>query len=572
MKEYKRETISRIVSNINRNVLLPDIQRDFVWDEQQIYKLFDSLMRGYPISTFLFWELTREKLKEIESVSDLKIKMYRFLDSNDEENKEELNRDRDTYSLVLDGQQRLTSLFLALKGTWTKKGRGKAIQQELYFNTLSGTSEDEDGIQFQFQFLDRKYGPVKVEREESSRSPAVWFNVKRIFEADIGQSEKRKQFINSIVKSDTSLLTDELDRINDNISNFNNVLKDDGAVNYFPEDETDYEKVLDIFVRTNAGGTKLGYSDLLFSKIKLRWTDARDKFKELLESINVKNFDFDTDFLLKACLTLFSSKTADVRYSVRNLSDGLIDKIKSDWDGIAKAMQLTTWVLEKCLITDKKQLTSHNAIIPIVCWHFKTRRSYYREDSNVDTKDIATIRVWLTKALLSGAFSGQSDTALYKCKEAIDNHDSTAFPAVEIQNGINTMKNRSMNAYNCDAFSYNSKQSYLFLSLCYKMAINFVPSVKGNLPEQDHIFSKHELEQAGVPRDKINSIYNIRYVSQADNRKKLAAPYSEWVDNLGPEKDKVFATHHIPNRAWTVEQFDEFLQERRKIMLTQIEY
>lgn len=55
MKEYKRETISKIVSIVNKNVLLPDIQRPFVWDEQQIYKLFDSIMRGYPISTFLFW-------------------------------------------------------------------------------------------------------------------------------------------------------------------------------------------------------------------------------------------------------------------------------------------------------------------------------------------------------------------------------------------------------------------------------------------------------------------------------------------------------------------------------------
>ena len=66
MKEYKRETVSKIISLVNKNILLPDIQRPFVWDEQQVYKLFDSLMRGYPISTFLFWDLTIEQLEATE--------------------------------------------------------------------------------------------------------------------------------------------------------------------------------------------------------------------------------------------------------------------------------------------------------------------------------------------------------------------------------------------------------------------------------------------------------------------------------------------------------------------------
>ena len=204
MKEYKRETISKIVLLINRNILLPDIQRPFVWEEQQIYKLFDSLMRGYPISTFLFWELATEKLQMMEADGSLRIKMYRFVDSNDEDNKEELNRDRDSYSLVLDGQQRLTSLFLALKGTWKKKVRKNILTQELYFDTVSGTTDDEDGIRFQFQFLDKSNGFVKVDHEDSDSSLSVSVNVKRIFETDIGQARNRKAFVEKIVQSDPS--------------------------------------------------------------------------------------------------------------------------------------------------------------------------------------------------------------------------------------------------------------------------------------------------------------------------------------------------------------------------------
>lgn len=428
MKEYTRETISKIVSMINKNVLLPDIQRPFVWEEEQVIKLFDSLMRGYPISTFLFWELTREKIEEIESNENLKIKMYKFVDSNEKENEEEVNSDKDSYFLVLDGQQRLTSLFIALRGKWKNKIKKSIITQELYFDTLSGQSEDEDGIRFQFQFKDKANGFVKVEHEDSNNPLSVWVNVKQIFETDIGQAQKRKTFVQKIVESDQALSAIK-DRIDDNIDRFNDVLKEDGVINYFPEDETDYEKVLDIFVRTNAGGTKLGYSDLLFSRIKLRWSEARDKFKELLEAINRHNFDFDTDFLLKTSLTIFSTKAEEVRYSVSNLNDHLIAKIVSNWDVIAQSTQRTVDLLEKFLITDKKQLPSQNALIPLIYWQFKTRRSEYRQDSSTDIEELNAMRVWLTKALLSGAFSGQSDTTLYKCKEAIDRNGSGIFPA-----------------------------------------------------------------------------------------------------------------------------------------------
>ena len=571
MKEYKRETVSKIISLVNKNILLPDIQRPFVWDEQQVYKLFDSLMRGYPISTFLFWDLTIEQLEATEEKENLRIKMYKFVDSNEKDNEEELNRDRDTYSLVLDGQQRLTSLFIALKGTWRKKIRRATVTQELYFDTLSGCNEDEDGILYKFQFLDKTNGFNKIETEDSDHSLAVWVSVKQIYEKDIGAAQKRKDFVADIIKSDDRL-TDFSAPIDNNIDLFNDVLKEDGVINYFPEDETDYEKVLDIFVRTNAGGTKLGYSDLLFSKIKLRWTDAIDKFKELSDSINKHNFDFDTDFLLKTCLTIFSTKSEEVRYSVSNLSDTLIDKIVSQWDLITRATQRTVGLLETFLITDKKQLPSYNALIPIIYWHFKAQRKEYRQESYIDSKDIGTIRVWLTKALLSGAFSGQSDTTLYKCKDAIDNSGTVTFPALNIQQNIK--RSMEVTEESFDSITYKSKESYLFLSLCYKMAINFQPITKGNLPEQDHIFSRDELQKAGVPSEKINSIYNIRYVTANDNRSKSNTPFSEWMKCLSEKnkKDVVFKTHLIPDGYLSADRFDEFLLARKNELLKQIEY
>jgi len=576
MKEYTRETINKIVEKINKSILLPDIQRPFVWTEEQIYKLFDSLMREYPISTFLFWELTKEKIQEIKEKQDLWIKMYKFVDSNEDDNIEELNRNKDSYQLVLDGQQRLTSLFIALKGSWKKKIKKNIIIHELYFDTLSGDNESEDGILYDFQFLDKSNNLLRIDEQATNGNTSfkVWVNVKKIFENDLGKAKVRGEFVDNIIKKDQRLINYKYN-IDNNLDTFNDVIKEYGTINYFPEDETSYENVLDIFVRTNSGGTKLGYSDLLFSKIKLTWTEARDQFKDLINSINKNNFEFDSDFILKSCLTIFANKNEDIRYKITNLSNNFISNIVSNWDKIVNSIKLTVGLLDDFLIKDKKQLPSYNALIPVIYWHYKTNHKTYKSDNNDDMKNLNIIRLWITKALLSGVFGGQSDTVLYKCKEAIDSiKDDRYFPVENIQNYISSLKNRSMEITDdrFDQYSYRSKESYLFLGICYKNAINFNPILDGNLPQQDHIFSKNELKNSGIPDEKINSIYNIRFVTSSDNKTKSAIPYEDWIISLNNRKDAVFLQHSIPLGKWSIKNFDDFLINRKKEMIKHFNY
>lgn len=448
----------------------------------------------------------------------------------------------------------------------------------MYFDLLSGQKEDEDGILYDFLFLDGSNDIVKLEQNGDGDSPSkIWVNVKKVYESDIGEAKKRRIFIDDLIKKNSSL-ADYREQIDDNIDRFNDVLKDDGIVNYFPEDETNYEKVLDIFVRTNSGGTKLSYSDLLFSTIKSRWYDARDNFKDLIESINRGNIEFDTDFVLKTCLVIFSKKAEEIHYNVNNLSDTFIKDVRDNWEKIANAMKLTADLLGNFLIKDKKLLPSFNALIPIIYWIYKKDKNVYRSDSEQDYQELLVLRVWLIKALLSGVFGAQIDTVLAKCKEAVDGSKSIIFPAQEIQNNFTTLKNKSMeiDAEKFDKFAYRSKESHLFLALCYKMAVNFNPIMNGSLPEQDHILSVDELSKANVPAERINSIYNIRYVLQTDNRKKSNTPFLDWVKDLDQRKDDVFETHFIPDfspeKPWTPDNFDDFLKARKALMVSKIEY
>jgi len=622
MPEYISETISTIMDKVNKNSFLPDIQRPFVWKELDVYKLFDSLMRKYPIGTFLIWTLSKDVIEEIEKTRNISIEMYTFLNSNMKNNDKLKTRERDEYWLVLDGQQRLTTFNIVLRGFWEDK---EECDKELYLNALSGDKENDDKLPFEFKFQDGKNGifyfdadiPKRIDKIEyennlsgellennarktieaiysregnyykrkgrmSAKEEAkikeifmriefgikAWINVKKVFEADIGKSSDKEKFYNKILEG-KSIKKEKEQRIKDNINDLYQVMQEK-TINYFPIREKDYDRVLDIFVRANSGGVKLGYSDLLFSRIKLNWPDARESFKKLLDDLNGNNYDFDNDFILKSYLVILADKSDDIKYSVNNFSQNKIGKMIENWKDIKSSFEFTIDKLDEYIINSPKLIPSYNALIPIIYWKFKNK--YKSLSGDRDLIQLSNIRTWLIKALLSGVFGGQSDNILYKCKQVID-ENSEVFPADIIESAIES-SNKSMELKEniIDGYKYNSKESYLFLSVIYKNSIQFKPRYKKNLPEQDHIFCKAELKTAGITDDKINSIYNIRYVPLYDNRTKLDDPFNEWVEGLGSKRGEVFKTHMIPEGNWDISSFEEFINERKKLLLQQIQY
>lgn len=137
----KSVSIRKAVSYLNNadqdgGFWLPNIQRPFVWKEEQIEKLFDSLMREYPISTLLVWR-TQSAIKRRRFIDLYKdgVKLSNY----------HVPEDKKTKMLVLDGQQRLQSLFIAMKGSYNKK--------ELYFHILSGEESNPEEMRYRFQFM-----------------------------------------------------------------------------------------------------------------------------------------------------------------------------------------------------------------------------------------------------------------------------------------------------------------------------------------------------------------------------------------------------------------------------------
>jgi len=564
MQDYIRESINNIVKDINNKIYLPDIQRDFVWKPIQVYTLFDSLLRDYPISTFLFWKLKGDYLEKEE------IKKLRFVSQSNADNEIDtsINIEKE-YFLVLDGQQRITTFYLVLKGNYIIRNK----KYDLYFNILSGIEEKEDdGLLYEFNFYNSDNGESFVEKDKTGGVEKAWYRVKNIY--SIKDIEDVSDIINT--KFEDKFLISVSKKQKKAVSKLLRMLKYESIIYYYPETEENYDKVLDIFVRTNAGGTKLSYSDLLFSTIKSKWTEARGKFKELNDNLNDNDrFDFSNDFVLKTILFINANDINGLKYKTKNFNIDLIDLIKDDvyWEKLTSTIYLARDVLkDKFHLTHKKLISSNNALIPIIYWLFKNNIKAIGSGNNcVYETDILKMRTWFVKALLSGVFGGQSDTILIKCKNTIDS-GAINFPAQEIESTIKkeTKKLMEITVDDIDKISYNSNNSFLVLSLIYKHSINFQPSLRANIPEQDHIFSQAELKQNGISEEKINTIYNIRYIGKAANQSKSNKPYTDWIKTQN-QTDKEM--HLIPlSRNWTIAEYEDFIKERRLLILDSLSY
>ena len=538
MQEYDNMRISDVMDNINKTFFLPDIQRPYVWKPEQIYALYDSLMREYPINTFLFWEQTAEVIEELTP-------RLKFIEISGNKNDVAVDDKNREYTLILDGQQRLTSFYLTLHGYYKINKKLK----NLYFNVLSGVEEDENGNRYEFLFKNSDDDKIIVEDDK------CWIQLKSIYKYEnIVELSDMKSEIQSV-----------FDIGNNDFKKILHLFKyicDDKLINYYPEREADMDKVLDIFIRTNSGGTKLSKSDLLFSNIKRNWSQARDNFQILLDTVNqVDRYKFSHDVILKTCLVLFSETQSDIKYNVSN-SKKVTISLEEKWESITRAIKLVVDELNnKFLLKSHKVISSYNALIPLIYFVYKNHLR------NIDSNNSILMQRWLIKILLNGIFSGQSDTMLYISKQTIDNNSTINFPYDKLIESINTTKKSFDTIENILAktkLKYNSTGSYLILSLLYS-DIDFNAITEGNLPQQDHIIPQAQLKEFGIPHEKINSIYNIQFLDAYLNKKKSDG--DNWIKNLtDDEKEKYL----IPEGQWEAANYDQFLKSRKILMISKL--
>ncbi|NHB36703.1 DUF262 domain-containing protein [Helicobacter pylori] len=333
MGVFLDRSIKEVVDELNGRYFLPDIQREYVWlkkaDEKKIEQLFDSILRGYPIGSFLFWKLPKEDIaKSDEQDSDkLNFQLYKFIENYDERKPhnekiyiEQIKRDE--LCIVLDGQQRLTSLYIGLKGTRTLKKKGLRYdnpnayeEKRLYLNLKHQPNMDNPEDNYQFEFH------AKTPTNDKDH---FWFKVGDILELESGilnyaqEHGLKENALNLLEKLKDTFHTKQL-------------------ISFFEETEKNLNKVLNIFIRVNSGGVKLSYSDLLMSILTASFSsDIREKMNELVDTLKDKGFsNVGKDQVLKTCLLLIGK---DTTFELKNFNKKNIKEIEDNWEKITESI------------------------------------------------------------------------------------------------------------------------------------------------------------------------------------------------------------------------------------------
>ena len=343
----------------SREYILPVIQREFVWTRGQMIRLFDSIMKDYPIGSFLFWKVKSEKKSS-----------YRFYDFIQNYHERDLKHnllvnlppDNDVLA-VLDGQQRLTSLYIGLTGSHAEKrpyGRWNNNDAfpvcQLYLNLTHQSDDDKsDDVDLTYDFDFKPDSEDFIKDEEGG-----WIRVGKVL--DFSRLRDVNDFLGEHDLRAEPLSEDLLTKL------YENIMKET-IINYYVEEAQDLDKVLNIFIRTNSAGTVLGYSDLLLSMTTAEWKnhDAREEINRLLEDLNYNGtFEFTKDFVLKACLMTANLPT---RFAAVNFTAENMQKIESIWSQIDSACRITTRLLAGFGFTGAT-LPSINAVLPIVYYVF----------------------------------------------------------------------------------------------------------------------------------------------------------------------------------------------------------
>lgn len=561
---YKTETIKNAVMSISDNkYLLPAIQRELVWDHEQIEKLFDSVLSGYPFGSMLFW-----RYKKDENNKDYKF--YEFLKIYDEYNRQNNHNaeheitGKDEITGILDGQQRLTALFLGLKGylnlhkprtRWDNSDNFE--KKYLFINLLySKDSEAEhEDIRPEFQI---RFKSDKQAQKENSSQYVYWFKIGQALEWKEKKSWKEVLSGKQVSEEQRDIIEDVCSAIYENLINPNNP-----RISYYEETTDSLDKVLNIFVRINAGGTPLDYTDFLMSMIINQWGDGRESINTAIDNIS-KDFEFNIpkDVFLRACLFLTGE---NLNFKADNFKQKTIQKIKNEFDAISESLRKSCRVFRE-LGYSKNNLRSNLILLPLA--HFIN----VNEINKVSDDDFVKIKRWVQLSILGRVFGSQTTSYLTRLRRDVAWED--VFPLNEIIKVSNEAnKNMDINEDRLDDIIEKAKKgsqdSWALLTLLYPSHnyrdVHF---------HEDHIYpySKLNKEQKGIGGDFIS---NIQLLEAGDNCSKNDRAPEIWVKeycisrglNIKDYKTQNFIPLDIE---LSFNNFDQFLVARKAMIRNQL--
>jgi hypothetical protein len=528
-------SVSTLMDGIAKGtIVLPAIQRDFVWNEDRIEKLFDSLFRGYPIGVVMLWD-THKALQ------------YREFD------RDYLRGRRPKYSenvegrhiqLVLDGQQRLTSLYTALHGSI----EGKL----LHFDVLSGRQSDNTSEEkFRFKFLTREDAQIANKRAfDSSDTEAGYYIAMADFAgASVPGSDLRHQIVERF-----NMKREDDDRLIDNFKRPMEILIDNGGLlqeqiidQGLPQGSAARKSVFDIleiFMRINTQGINLSRSDLILSMLRLHWPEATEKLPDFIREINVAGgIEIDSDFAIRC---IFSVAGLGTKLDIGILrTEKNVELVKEAYDRTTTAIRsVIDFVQNDGKLRSRRLINGLNTLVPFVNYLARKPNSVFTNEEKADA----------LRALYLIAFSGvlakHSDSRSGALIRDALGDEIDQFPYARVATFV-----RSKTYIDQADIRLFGNHIPLALALVQGLDDSLKLHAK-NFSEVDHIFPR----SLNGEEELIDDIGNYWYTPRHLNRNKSNKPAKEYFDSISNTKELSAALIYPEEIA---NGFESFVRARR---------
>ena len=559
--------LTTLIQQINMGVIgLPDIQRPFVWKDTKVRDLFDSMYKGYPVGYFLFWANANvEGTKGIGTAS----------------------KQKHPTLLIVDGQQRLTSLYAVVKGQEVIRSNYEKANIIIAFNPLEEKFEIPDA--------------------SIRRNPRFFQNISDLWREDADLFEITDDFIERLSQT-VDLSKDEIKKIRKSFNNLTNLQGYPFSALELSA-EIDEEQVADVFVRINSQGKKLNQADFILTLMSVFWEDGRRDLEEFCGLCRVPSKDVASPFnylidpnpdqILRVSVGLaFRRARLQYVYSIlrgKDLETGefsisrrerQFEKLKESQD---KVLNLVNWhefikSIKQAGFARSDYISSANNFLYAYIFFL-----IGREDIGVDLYELKKlIAKWFFMSSITGRYTGSPETAMegdlarlrgvntperFKevLEDIINGQLTNDFWEITLPLDLATSSSTSPSLYAYYAAQYVLGANGLFSKLKVSDLLQEGLRSKKSALERHHLFPKAWLQRNGVPdQTQRNQIANYALVEWSDNinisdnHPKEYLPH--YFDRLPThEKESMYYWHALPEN-WEEMEYEEFLVQRRKLI------
>jgi len=534
--------INDILSKVDeKQLFVPAFQREYVWKRDDAKQLIDSLIKEYPTGTMLTWETSNPP--------ELK-------------GKHKYTEQQGAVKLLLDGQQRITTLYMLIKG------------EVPHYYTLPEILNDTRGLYVNLDTLELSY----YMKSKMEGNP-YWQNITDVFMNKVDAFELQSKF----EALGTTISMDDMKHINTQINTISRIPDRDFPEQIIPPKAT-IKEAIDIFYKVNASGVALTDAELALAQISGYWPQARDVFKAKLTELAQNGFVFRLDFIVYAMLGCMYYMGSDMRklHGEENLEpaydeDGNVVRqgIKEVWDVLDKYVldYVVNMMRSKAYVDHTAEINSVYALIPIIVF------CYQKHKETIPEQQLWRVVKWFYYSQLRGRYVGQLqqklDFDLRIVKEA-------ERPFEELLGVIAEERSLKITP---DEFVGRSISHPLFgLTKWYlksRDAVCFTTSLglHENMGEKyklenDHIFPSAILKEKGYGRENrlkyalAQELTNRALLTQVANRRKSDTAAEDYLREINEKSPGSLEKQCIPmdESLWKMENYEAFLDARRQLL------